>query len=67
MTVQLPVSTIENVVNDVAKAIAGQSSTYLKFPSVEEQHQIASSFSDEFNFPGVIGIIGTYIKRLTNQ
>ena len=57
MTIQLPVSTIENVVNDVAKQIANQSSAYLKFPSVQEQEQIASAFSEEHNFPGVIGII----------
>ena len=50
MTIQLPVSTIENVVNDVAKQIAKQSSAYLKFPSVQEQDEIASAFSEEFNF-----------------
>ena len=57
MTVQLPVSTIENVVNDVAKQIANQSSAYLKFPTVQEQHHNASVFSDEFKFPGIIGVI----------
>ena len=61
MTVQLPVSTVENVVNDVAKAIAGQSSSYLKFPTVQEQHDIASRFSDEHKFPGIIGVIGMYM------
>ena len=58
MTVQLPVSTIENVVNDVAKIIANQSSKYLKFPSIEEQHQIAARFAADHDFPGgCIGVI----------
>ena len=48
--------------NDVAKDIASFSSTYIKFPDLEEQEIIANYFAENFNFPGVIGIIGKLSK-----
>ena len=63
--IRLPKSTICKIVNDVAKDIASFSSTYIKFPDLEEQEIIANYFAENFNFPGVIGIIGKLLKYCT--
>ena len=60
--IRLPKSTICNILNDVSKDIASFSSTYIKFPDLEEQEIIANYFAENFNFPGVIGIIGKLLN-----
>ena len=56
--VQLPVSTIGDVVNDVAKVIASTTHEYIKFPDLDEQNLIAAHFAEEFGFPGCVGVAG---------
>ena len=62
--IRLPKSTICKIVNDVAKDIASFSSTYIKFPDLKEQEIIANYFAENFNFPGVIGIIGEFSEYI---
>ena len=62
--IRLPKSTICKIVNEVAKDIASFSSTYIKFPDLEEQEVIANYFAENYNFPGVIGILGKLTKHI---
>ena len=52
MFVQLPTSTVEDIVNSVANDIAFYSRTYIVYPSVEEQNIIAARILEKFKFPG---------------
>ena len=56
--IQLPKSTICDVVNQTAKDIASFSSTFIPFPDEEGKKVIASYFLENFNFPGCVGILG---------
>ena len=56
--IQLPKSTICDVLNQTAKDIASFSSTYIVFPDEEEKEVIANFFLENFRFPGCVGIFG---------
>ena len=61
LVVQLPKSTISNIVNEVAQVIASSTKEYIKFPTIEEQNVTAAHFAEHFKFPGVIGVAGMCI------
>ena len=56
--IQLPTSTICEVVNQTARDIASFSSKYIAFPDEEEKEVISSYFLENFKFPGCCGIFG---------
>ena len=55
---QLPQSTICDVVNQTAKDIASFHSQYIVFPDEGEKEVISSFFLEKFDFPGCVGIFG---------
>ena len=50
--VQLPTSTVHQIVNSVAKDIASYSRTYIVYPNIEEQNITAARILAKYNFPG---------------
>ena len=56
--IQLPKSTIGDILNQTAKDIASYSSTYIVFPDEEEKEVISNFFLENFKFPGCVGIFG---------
>lgn len=50
--VNIPTSSVERIVNSVAKVIASKTSTYVKFPDLNEQDQIASRVFEKTKIPG---------------
>ena len=57
MFVQLPTSTVEDIVNSVAKDIAFYSRNYIVYPTVEEQNIIAARILEKYHFPGCSKIL----------
>ena len=53
--IQLSRSSVSRIVNGVAKIIASGMPTYVKFPTIEEQDEIASRIFSSSGLPGVIG------------
>ena len=56
--IQLPLSTICEVVTQTAKDIASFYSKYIVFPDEEEKEVISNYFLENFDFPGCVGIFG---------
>ena len=52
VSVQMPISTVHEIVNSVAKDIASYFHTYIVYPSVEEQNIAAARILEKYGFPG---------------
>ena len=50
--VQIPISKVCEIVNSVAKDIAFYSRTFIVYPSIEEQNNMAARVLDKTGFPG---------------
>ena len=61
--IQLPKSTICEVVNQTARDVASFSSKYIVFPDEEEKEVISNYFLENFDFPGCVGIFGELLIR----
>ena len=55
--VQLPITSIHEIVNSVAKDIAFYSRTYIVYPTIEEQNIAAARVLEKYNFPGSPSLI----------
>ena len=63
LCVQLPVSTIEMIVNQMSRIVASYRSTFVPLPTIEDMNESATFFLENFDFPGVHGIIGMFQIR----
>ena len=55
--VQLPITTVNQIVNSVAKDIAFYTRTYVVYPTIEEQNIAAARVLEKYNFPGSPSLI----------
>ena len=55
--VQLPITTVNQIVNSVAKDIAFYSRTYIVYPTIEEQNIAAARVLEKHSFPGSPSLI----------
>ena len=60
---QISQGCVSKTIKAVAQVIAGFVATAIVFPTGEELEQVSLAFYEEYDFPGIIGVIdGTHVR-----